>query len=767
MYLEINHTKKKMKRNIIHILAALFIAITASAASRVVDINTWKHYIAYTDAQKVLPTGNDVFVLSSGKLYSFSIADGYPSYREYSTINSLSDYNEITHIQYNSNLRKLIIVYANSNIDLLSLKDMNVVNISSILNQTTTSSKEVRNILCHGKYAYITMAWGIVIINMEKSEITDTYRLDTDLSNGEQLSGCWVEGDYIYVSAWKSLSDWGSTMIKGALRDNLLDKEKWTAVDANREKEIQKKIQDYNLLYSLYDEQMKKNIVEDKHYNCYWGVEDGCLVMCNKDGEVEKGFNVDTQKEYSKTYKPYGPVSNNICNIQFKHNNLYCVSAGIQTANSIYYDPTDGVVQVLNTTNDKWNTFETPKVEYTGGAYRRTNNLTIDPRDSSHVMVGGQEGLYEFKSGKFIQFYNNQNSPILPLTDGTSKTYQIVMGLEYDRNGRLWVLNSYCSRGILALDQATPGDVSESGNIWHTFSKHKEIDTFEPYEKYLAHTFFDSKGYLWFINGHCYDMAFYRYDTENDVLKKYIPSFNQDGRTIYDDQGTGWIRDIKEDNGGNIWIAGTKGVAYIPADEQETLSNMVYQHKVNRNDNTGLADYLLRTVDATSIVFDTNNRMYVSTYYNGVYVISADRNEELSHYTTENSDILSDCVYYLALDKETGVLYMSTSKGLCSVQTEGIPAPQELASNNIKVFPNPVTPDYTGPITIEGLPLYADVKIVTSTGALVHQGRSSNAYYQWDGCNANGDRCASGIYNILLTTSDGEQGCVAKFAMIK
>ena len=128
---------------------------------------------------------------------------------------------------------------------------------------------------------------------------------------------------------------------------------------------------------------------------------------------------------------------------------------------------------------------------------------------------------------------------------------------------------------------------------------------------------------------------------------------------------------------------------------------------------------------------------------------------------------MSNNVRCLALDEQTGTLYCSTDRGLCSVRTDAIAVPSSLDKNNIRVYPNPVRPDYTGMITFEGLTVGADIKITTATGAVVHTGRSTSALYQWDGCDQSGNRCASGVYNILLATDDGSEGCVAKVAIIK
>lgn len=58
--------------------------------------------------------------------------------------------------------------------------------------------------------------------------------------------------------------------------------------------------------------------------------------------------------------------------------------------------------------------------------------------------------------------------------------------------------------------------------------------------------------------------------------------------------------------------------------------------------------------------------------------------------------------------------------------------------DNTYAYPNPVNPDYTGPITIVGLSYNADVKIVTASGTLVAQGRSNGGTFEWNGCDLKG-----------------------------
>ena len=81
-------------------------------------------------------------------------------------------------------------------------------------------------------------------------------------------------------------------------------------------------------------------------------------------------------------------------------------------------------------------------------------------------------------------------------------------------------------------------------------------------------------------------------------------------------------------------------------------------------------------------------------------------------------------------------------------------------------YPNPVTPDYSGVITVTGLSLNTDVKILSAAGTLVKQGRSTGGSFVWDGRDADGKRVASGVYMVVTATESGEKGTVCKISII-
>jgi len=91
---------------------------------------------------------------------------------------------------------------------------------------------------------------------------------------------------------------------------------------------------------------------------------------------------------------------------------------------------------------------------------------------------------------------------------------------------------------------------------------------------------------------------------------------------------------------------------------------------------------------------------------------------------------------------------------------------ESMSKDNVYAYPNPVKPDYTGLITVVGLTMDADVKIVTVSGTLVAEGRSNGGTFTWDGCDSSGRRVASGVYMVQTATSEGNKGTVCKIAIV-
>lgn len=456
----------------------------------------------------------------------------------------------------------------------------------------------------------------------------------------------------------------------------------------------------------------------------------------------------------AQTLNPGGPKRNWFGYMIFKYSRLYTSGGGWQT-NGEFMRP--GCVQVLE--NNEWNIYQDDFTLPNGVTYLDATSIAVDPNDPSHVFTGNAHcGLIEFMDGRYVENYSIHNSPMhASASDNTGQerpSYVRVDGLEY-YGDNLYMLNS------------------SSVNVLLEFSPDKEWTTHNNEELMrsdgsgygrngLRGTFTDSRGLMWIVNSDWTDPTFHYYQPTTGEAKTFVPEYNQNGTNINITR----IKCISEDHEGNLWI-GTNVGPIILSQQHIDSENPVYtQFIVPRNDGTNLGDYLLANIDINSIAIDGAGRKWFGTNGNGVYLISEDNLEQVEHFTSANSPLLSDIVESIAIDDETGEVYIGTDQGLCSYTSDATAPAAEMTKDNVYAYPNPVRPDYTGPITIVGLTYDADVKITTVNGTLVAEGRSTGGSFQWDGCDMNGRRVASGVYMVQTATSTGDKGTVCKIAIV-
>ena len=475
-------------------------------------------------------------------------------------------------------------------------------------------------------------------------------------------------------------------------------------------------------------------------------------------GDYQKRANVVDADLMSlvSTLNPGGPKYDNFGSIQYLNNRLYTCNGNWSQSSGI---------QIFDLENKEWVNYQNEGIkETTGVSYPGAYCLTVDPDDANHIFSGNRNGIYEFLNGKFIKYYDKKDSPIEPF-DGKSIEYQLVSGITYDKNGDLWILNS----------QAPTASLIKMSNGEFTQHNHQELmklnDDATPNYKNksngnLTNMWFDSKGYLWFVNNHGWYPAFYRYNTATDELLTFKDFVNQDG-TTFTIGGDGGVRCVAEDLNGNIWAATSAGPLLLEKSQIESSNPVYTQVKIPRNDGTNYADYLLNGTDLSCMAIDGGNRKWFGSNENGVYLISADNMEQISHFTTENSPLLSNTILSIAINPNTGEVFFGTEKGLCSYMSDATKSNENMTKDNVYAYPNPVKPDYTGVITVVGLSYNAEVKITTTNGRLVAEGRSNGGIFTWDGCDQSGKRVASGIYMVNASTEDGKKGTVCKIAIVR
>ena len=86
---------------------------------------------------------------------------------------------------------------------------------------------------------------------------------------------------------------------------------------------------------------------------------------------------------------------------------------------------------------------------------------------------------------------------------------------------------------------------------------------------------------------------------------------------------------------------------------------------------------------------------------------------------------------------------------------------------DVLVYPNPVAPDYSGPIAIKGLADDAYFKITDIGGGLIYEGNANGGTAIWDGKNYNGTKAKTGVYIVYSLGQDGKSHYATKIVFIK
>ncbi len=702
-----------------NIILTLMLSVVSSVFAD--KIGQWQTYIGYSDITDIEPAGNLVYVLSSDNIFSYNTVD--KSVATYDTVYPLND-SGIQYIAWCNGAKRLVIIYTDHNIDLLD-NNSNVVNISDYYDKSMTEDKTVNNITINGNYAYLSTGFGIVKINVKDAEISDTYNLKMNVTD------CAIENNTIYAKT-------PSGVYAGKISDNLIDKNNWkitsTSVSFN----------DANDIIVSTNNGYKEYIAYDNTNKCYWSNQ--------QDGKLQ-GYKLDndngTKTFIAQDINPDGPKYNYFGFLKIHDNKLYsCNGSGWDMKQP-------ASIQILDLNNNSWTTFNNEGIgDKYGVRYQDIISLDIDPRDNRHIVAGSQAGLFEFYDGEVTNHWNHENSPIYSHYNVSDKNvnYEIITSVLYDKNGNLFLANTGSSKNTLLR--------LNSDNTWSTLSNSISGEN----GGFLKFKEMNDKGQIWMCNNDWNYPAVYLYDTMTDAVNEYSNFVNEDGITFNNVSG---CRTLAKDKEGNIWIGIDQALLMLPPEYQNDPSLGFYQIKVPRNDGTNLADYLLSGLDITAIAVDNANRKWIGTNNNGLYVVSNDNIVEEHHFTTSNSSILSNVIQSIIIDNKTGKVFIGTDKGLCSYQSEASETNEDMNKDNVWAYPNPVRPEYRGMITITGLSFNADVKITTSNGVLVAQGRSTGGSFLWDGNDLKGKRVASGIYMVQTATSDGSKGTVCKIAIIK
>ena len=744
-----------------------------------IPIGHWKSHYAYSDATLSLNAFGQIFVLSDGSIYSFDPVDN--ALYTYDKTGGLNG-TEIISMNYCKAENCILLVYSDGNMDIL-YENGKLYNFTDF-QKSSTIDKTVNQVKIIGDKAYISSAAGLIIFNLHKLEITNTYKFES------AVLAITLDGDSIFCATESN------GIMLGNINDNLLDNNNWKQFHYQRfidlftfgpdllcrsfDKRVWKINRENATLHNIMDhvenlciEDDRFILLQDSVIHVFNSVDDcssykldnfkinhalydndelwlscGIKGLCKftflENNLICKGYDI----------KPNGPRRNWIHSVIWTESEMMLAIGGCQNYSGIDYP---GTVMILD--NGVWKYAQDNIESITGHSYINLTEAAVDPDDGNHFFVGSaRQGLYEFKNNSFFRLHTWDNSGLTNILNHHKYDFVSVSSLQYDSKGNLWMTNNEVDTIIKVLEP--------DGNWFGLY--YKDIAGLPTFKQLR----FTGDNVLW-INSSRYIPGIVCIDTKgtiknnkDDKIKFSGPIFtNQDG--LSEEISDIFFYDF--DLNGTMWIGTNKGIFVLedPDNFINTEKPVFNRIKIPRNDGTILADYLFNGVLTTSIYIDQGNRKWIGTLDNGVFLLSEDGKEELEHFTSENSPLPSDNILTITENGNDGSIFFCTDKG--TVEYGGTARNPEISiiKSNISVYPNPVLPENDDMVTVTGLSENSIVRFTSVTGNVLHIGKSYGGSYSWNLHDNNGNSVSSGIYYAIITDQSGNNGASISFTVIR
>lgn len=761
-----------MRARILILSVISFLSMSLAAQ---IPVGQWRVHSSFHSITSVVDAGDRLYALGDNNLFSVTFDDSYME-----TINKVDGLSEssISKIAYDKGNSCLVIVYTNANIDVIDASG-EIHNIRDLYVKEMSADKSVYDIMFIGQTAYLATGFGIVALNLDKYEVKDTYIIGTEGGIAPVYS-LTKDDTYIYALMGESVK---RAPITGK---NLLDYNSWESgfitLPDNATKYVGIElfagsfvvVADRGDIYRSVDGSWSV-IYENSTKNYVW------LHRCDNN-LVVGGSGPDGIIRFDASWNRIAIYGFPAVGDALIHEGIYWIAAyteglvkhspGVKTdilrpngpylkySQKLTFDGERILVApghswlnrgmregaILMYSNNSWSSYNSRNTDATlitpDNYFYDVVSVAVDPSNPKHIFATTWgEGVYEFLDDNVVALYNNENTNgVLKYISNYGPHYVRADGLTFDKEGNLWVLLS------LEAAAGTYNNVCymTPDKVWHEATGFSPLETCATLQQLLLHP----NGQKWIRSARSTPGIFVKYENKSRFFTTFT---DKDGNILT----PSFIYDMAIDRNGDVWVGTSEGpIVFNTPNKVFELSYRCTRIKIPRNDGTGLADYLLGEVEVTAIAIDGGDRKWIGTSKSGVYVVSSDGQITYNHFTAENSMLPSNDISSIAIDSKSGSVFIGTSDGLVEYRDGTTEPVKKFDESKIKVFPNPVRPDYTGMITVEGLEENCVVKITDASGNLVYDGNSVGGSLSWDGKNYHGTYVSSGVYYFHLFNTD-------------
>ncbi len=745
-------------------------------------IGEWKLLLPYNQVKSVTHSADKVFFASKYSIVSRDKTDG--SLEFYDLVSGLSE-TDIRMIKYDKVSKSLFVVYQNSQIDIL--QDGQVFSLPIIKNKEIVGDKFIYDIFFDGNIAYLSCGFGLVGLN------TSTWEVDFSTFTEKPVKGATVLDDELYASVTDGI--YHIAQNAGSIQDFLA----WSKIDdlpgfsANLLGALNGTLYfgaNNKLLAYHLDNQLVDTVFEgvNQHITKLTQEGEGVLVTfyCDGPGQwddcdgrliyIAPSGNVQIIKK-PDTYRPIDAIQDGgdiwvgdqwypyrKIRLSGGHEEVFTVNAPFSQRafetkvidDTLYvvagtWSPTksfpgvviaDGVFS-QDLKNGQWgfvNRVNYPVLKDSLADYNFMD-IEINPTTKKKYIASFGGGIIE-KKGDQIKVYNKTNSSLQP--EPGYDTRISVIDLAFDSEENLWATNYYASKplSVLKPDGSWQSFYLGSSNV---ATNRMVIDDYD--NKWIIIV---SKGLLVLNTGASLN------NTSDDEYKVFTQTNSE--------LQSNTLNDLAIDQDGSIWVATDKGVVVFECGSDVLGDFCKGSRRIAALD--GFNAYLLDDEKVNSVMVDPANRKWFGTT-NGVFVLSPSGEEVIATFNESNSPLPNNDIQSLSVDDKTGTVYIGTSFGLASYRSDALEG-GFVHKNDVYAYPNPVKPDYTGPIAIKGLAQNANIKIMDIEGRLVYETQALGGQAIWDGRDYNHQKVVSGVYLVFSTSEPGlsVDAAVAKIVIV-
>ena len=749
----------------------------------------WEDFFSYNNVKDFTVTPTTIYAISDNAVFTYDKATG--AVEKMSSVQGLSG-EKTSAIHYNETYGRLVIGYENGLIEVVDA-DGNIAISADIVSFNQSGGKRINHIYEHENTLYLSTPFAVVEYDIERLEFGDTFfigagstavKINQTAVRDNLLCAATENGIYFAEVSNPYLIDytqWTHRFTGAFSQITLFNNRLYTTqgntlhhispsqtlqltrtftnpIVAVKSTETTLNISSNTIGYVLDTNEQEVAFFQadsafDFTINTLYSEENTVFIGTQQFGILKASF---SDPQNFEEIHPAGPLSNQVFSLTAANQHLWIVYGGYNDT----YSPTLTQQGFTHYNGELWvNTLFDPSFPVTDLV-----QVTIDPTHENRVYISSfgdtnepssvaTGGLLVVENDVRSHFFNHTNSGLEDLlASDPSRVTLRISGTVFDPQGNLWVTNIGVDH---KLKKKTPSGAWSGYDLSSLFTNNAYG---------MNEIVVDKTNSLWIgtrRNGA------YVYNETGDRKRAFSTSSTQGSLPNLN------VRTIAVDRNNRVWLGTLSGLVLF-TNAAGIFEATTFYAKPVIIDDEGIPKKLLGDQTINSIAIDGADNKWFGTENGGVLYTNPSGQTTLGNYNAYNSPLPSNKILKISVDTSTGKVFIATANGVVAYHSKV--APFGTVLGEVYAYPNPALA-HQQTVVIDGrngthLPKGTNVKILDTAGRLVYETnvvegqQVQGGKVVWNKTNLAGEKVASGVYIVLLSTEDGSESSSTKIAIV-